>query len=133
MAFSSSQVYVMNWNYDQSSWPDTVKDKSVWRFITTAWRHADADWTTRFYANAEQRSSWESKNAADFTDHGMGLTSGTEGNGVMNYSVDELRVRRGNSTADWVQANYDTQVLGSDFLTYGEPERTRRETMVLIK
>ena len=132
MAFSTSQVYVMNWNYEQSSWPGDVKDKSVWRFITTAWRHADADWTTRFYANAEQRSSWGSKNAADFTDHGMGLTSGTEGNGVMNYSVDELRVRRGNSTADWVQANYDTQVLGSDFLTYGEPERTQRATIVLI-
>ncbi len=44
-----------------------------------------------------------------------------------------LQERRGNSTADWVQANYDTQVLGSDFLTYGEPERTRWETMVLIK
>lgn len=63
----------------------------------------------------------------------MGLTTGTRGNGSVNYSVDEIRVRRGNSTADWVQANYDTQVLGSDFLTYGEPERTRRETMVLIK
>ena len=132
MAFSPSQVYVMNGNYDQSSWPADIKDTSVWRFITTAWRYADADWTTRFYANAEQRGSWSGKNAVDYTANGMGLTSGTAGNGSMNYSVDEIRVRRGNSTADWVQANYDTQVLGSDFLTYGRPERTQRATIVLI-
>lgn len=131
MAFSSSQVYVMNWNYDQSSWPNGLGG-SAWRFVTTVWRHADADWTTRFYANAEQRSSWGSKNAASFTDNGMGLTSGIKGNGVMNYSVDELRVRRGNSTADWVKANYDTQVPGSDFLTCGKPSCTQRATLILV-
>lgn len=131
MAFSSLQVYVMNWNYNQSSWPSGLAG-SAWRFVTTVWRHADANWTTRFYANAEQRSSWDAKNAVDFTANGMGLTSGTGGNGVMNYRVDEIRVRRGNSTADWVKANYDTQVLGSDFLTYGPVESTARATIVLI-
>ena len=38
----------------------------------------------------------------------------------------------GHSTADWVQANYDTQVLGTDFLTYGDPERTARATLLLV-
>ena len=132
MAFSSAEVYVMNWNYNKSSWPSGLAG-SAWRFVTTVWRHADADWTTRFYANAEQRSSWDAKNAVDFTANGMGLTSGTEGNGVMNYRVDEIRVRRGNSTADWVKANYDTQVLGSDFLTFGTPRRGQRATMILVK
>ena len=131
MAFSPSQVYVMNGNYDQSSWPSGLAG-SAWRFVTTAWRYAAADWNTRFYANAEQRSSWSGKNAVDFTANGMGLTSGTGGNGAMNYSVDEIRVRRGNSTADWVKANYDTQVLGSSFLSCSEPERVQKGTLVIF-
>jgi len=37
------------------------------------------------------------------------------------------------STADWVQANYDTQVPGSDFLTCGKPSCTQRATLILVK
>ena len=53
----------------------------------------------------------------------MGLVGGyppPRGSGFPSYQVDELRVRRGCSTKDWVQANWDTQRVGTDFLSVGE-------------
>lgn len=138
MAFGKTEVYAMRNNYSKTGWTtgeltDDATWNKTWRFATTVWTAPDCGWTFRFYENGTQKCDWGQYNAVDFTANGMGLTTGTRGNGSVNYSVDEIRVRCGNSTADWVQANYDTQVLGSDFLTYGEPERTRWETMVLIK
>ena len=130
MAYGGTEVYMMNWNYDKAN--NWTSAQSAWRFATAVWKCSGADWSSRFYENATQKGSWTGKNAVNFTANGMGLTSGTGGNGSMNYSVDEIRVRRGNSTADWVQANYDTQVLGTDFLTYGDPERTARATLLLV-
>lgn len=138
MAFGKTEVYAMRNNYYKTDWTtgeltaDATWNKT-WRFATTVWTAPDCGWTFRFYENGTQKCDWGQYNAVDFTANGMGLTTGTRGNGSVNYSVDELRVRRGNSTADWVQANYDTQVPGSDFLTCGKPSCTQRATLILVK
>lgn len=141
LALGKTEIYVMNGNYEKTIWttgPLTATEtwNKTWRFLSTVWRNADGDWFTRVYENGASKYVWSgnpNKKAVDFTANGMDLTSGTGGNGSMNYSVDEIRVRRGNSTDDWVQANYDTQVLGSDFLTCGEPERTPRGTIIQVQ
>lgn len=62
----------------------------------------------------------------------MGLTSGINGNGSGNFNVDEIRVRRGTSSEDWVQANYDTQRPGTDFVTYGDIVEVPTGTIIII-
>lgn len=131
MAFGSTEVYMMNGNYDKAD--NWTSGQSAWRFATAVWKCSGADWSSRFYENATQKGSWTGKNAVNFTANGMGLTTGTGGNGSLNYSVDEIRIRRGNSTAAWVQANYDTQVPGTGFLVYADPMRMQRGLTILIR
>ncbi|MBO7298754.1 MAG: hypothetical protein J6V41_02945 [Kiritimatiellae bacterium] len=135
LALGKSSVYVMNNNYENTLWSAEVRNQQIWRFTTTSWRYSGAPEgsATIFYENAKPLASWSYKNAVSFTDNGMGLTSGTEGNGVLNYPVDELRVRRGMSSVDWVQANYDTQKVGSDFLSLGEVVKIPFGTTIIVR
>ena len=52
--------------------------------------------------------------------HALSLTSHGDGKDVFKGYADEFRLRGENSTPEWMQANYDTQAPGSDFMTYGE-------------
>jgi hypothetical protein len=134
MAFGKSaneEIYMMSGNYDNAGkWTSAI---GVWRFVTAVWKYSGADWDSRVYENATQKGLWTGKYAVNFTANGMGLTTGTGGNGSVDYSVDEIRIRRGNSTAAWVQANYDTQVPGTDFLVYADPMRMQRGLTILIR
>ena len=61
--------------------------------------------------------------ACDFVGRHMGLLGGNpppRASGYQSYQVDEMRVRRGRSSEAWIQANWDTQRVGTDFLTAGE-------------
>jgi len=138
MAFGKTEVYAMRNNYNKTGWTtgeltDDATWNKTWRFATTVWTAPDCGWTFRFYENDTQKCDWGQYDAVDFTANGMGLTTGTGGNGSVNYSVDEIRIRRGNSTAAWVQANYDTQVHGTDFLVYADPMRMQRGLTILIR
>ena len=70
-----------------------------------------------------------SRNAIDFTGGddrfrgGMGIIGAWDNGGSNVYCVDEPRVRRQLSSTDWIQANWDTQRNGTDFLTVGEVKR----------
>ena len=81
--------------------------------------------STHFFHNVNDGSIY-----ADY--HALSLTS--HGNGEFPFKglADEFRLRGENSTAAWMQANYDTQAPGTDFLSYGKV-RIRGATMVLIK
>ena len=72
----------------------------------------DGNWT-HFFHNANDISS----SYSDF--HAFSLTSNGSGDDMFKGVADEFRVRGENSTAEWMQANYDTQALGTDFLAYG--------------
>ncbi len=48
-----------------------------------------------------------------------GRNGNDQGSTVFNFSVDEVRVRTGDTSADWMDANYGTQ-SDAAFLTYGD-------------
>ena len=68
--------------------------------------------TAHFFHNVNDGSSY-----ADF--HAFSLTSNGSGADAFKGYADEFRVRGENSTPEWMQANYDTQAPGTDFLAYG--------------
>ena len=74
--------------------------------------------------------------ACDFVGRHMGLVGGNpppRASGYQSYQVDEMRVRRGRSSADWVQANWDTQRLGTDFLSAGPVVDHLLPTVLLLR
>ena len=72
-----------------------------------------------FYNAAIQVLNKADLKAVDFTDNGMGLTGTLAPKGLLGCPIDEMRIRRGNTSSDWMTANYATQVSGSTFLTPG--------------
>lgn len=134
LALGLTQFYVMTGDYDQGMWSEDISNTSNWRFITTSWIASSAPETeqTSFYVNGEKVRTWTWKHAVSFKPNGMGLTSGINGNGSGNFNVDEIRVRRGTSSEDWVQANHDTQRLGTDFVTYGDIVEVPTGTIIII-
>lgn len=66
-----------------------------------------------FYHNVNEGTSYADYHALSLTSHGDG------GSQFLGYA-DEFRLRGENSTAEWMQANYDTQAPSTDFLTYGD-------------
>ena len=57
-------------------------------------------------------------------------SSDRQGNGCW---YDEARVRRGVSTPDWIQANWDTQRIGTDFLAAGPVVDNLLPTILLLR
>ena len=49
----------------------------------------------------------------------LSLTSRGDGNSSYTAFADEFRFRRGGSSTDWIQASWDTSVVGSTFLSNG--------------
>lgn len=82
----------------------------------TFWRQGgssvDGD-SSHFFHNVNDGSIY-----ADY--HALSLTSHGSGSDMFKGYADEFRLRGENSTVEWMQANYDTQAPGSDFMTYGE-------------
>lgn len=134
-AFGPTELYVMTGDYAKAFWTSDVTSQAVWRLVTTSWKGSSSPegTSTTFYQNGILIGSWGSKSAVSFIDNGMGLTTGIYGNGSVNYPLDEIRVRRGTSTAAWTQANYDTQAVGTDFITYGELMLSSPATTIIVR
>lgn len=106
-------------------WPETAAS-NVWRFVTAVYPTQESGGAAVLYEARDEEGytgqikalrSQSDHYAIDFTS-GMGLSgyNPTTRNGAR---ADEMRVRRGVSTTDWIQANWDTQRVGTDFLEYG--------------
>ena len=82
----------------------------------TFWRQGGSSFdgdSSHFFHNVNDGSIY-----ADY--HALSLTSHGSGSDMFKGYADEFRLRGENSTPEWMQANYDTQAPGSDFMTYGE-------------
>ena len=96
-----------------------------WNFLTAVWPGAGtASPFSRLYmapSGEESPSVWaEAAGAACDLDGGsFGITGANTGAGSRVHDMDEVRVRRGLSTPDWIQATYDVQRVGTDFLEAG--------------
>ena len=82
----------------------------------TFWRQGGSSFdgdSSHFFHNVNDGSIY-----ADY--HALSLTSHGSGSDMFKGYADEFRLRGENSTPEWMQANYDTQATGSDFMAYGE-------------
>ena len=115
--------YQMAGDYPYWGWHDETKT-SIWHHVTSVWGYTGGTFSSRVYENEGHLAMEKPEHkAVDFTTYGMGLTRSVDGaNGVMNFGVDEVRVRKGDTSQAWAQANWDTQVAGTDFLSYGTVE-----------
>ena len=109
------------WGGSTIQWDsEHATETDSWHFVTTVWTPAgSADKSVLYGSNGDAAPrAMDSKDyhATDqFMTDGMGLTTGAGS----TFAVDEMRVRRGLSTPDWIQANWDTQRVGTDFLEVG--------------
>ena len=115
---------------------------NTWHFLTANWSPAGAATPTAVYAgNPEVPAAFRGYNhsatavAQDVSATGIGLTGsvGASSGGSSGRFVDELRLRRGRSSPDWIQANWDTQRVGTDFLSAGPVVDHLLPTMLLLR
>ena len=122
-AFGPDEIYQMSGEYGKFGWPSVVANQTDWRFVTAVWADSSKSFTTRTCVNGSNQAGTKvDKVAVDFSTSGMALTgrNGTDqGSTALNFPVDEIRIRRGDTSADWMNANYSTQ-FDVDFLSYGE-------------
>ena len=113
-AFGPTEVYQMSGEFGgyAGGWTSAVASQSDWRFVTGVWANSGKSFATRTCVNGSNQAGTKDKVAVDFDSTGMALTgrNGTDqGSTVMNFSVDEIRVRTGETSSDWMDANYATQ------------------------
>ena len=112
---------------------DGIHEVDVWRLLTGVWCPANKAFASgSFYNDAIQVLNKADIKAVNFTDNGMGLTGTLAPKGLLGCPIDEMRIRRGETTADWMKANYATQVTGSTFLTPGSVISRPAGAMFLI-
>ena len=125
------RIAANDWGGTGVGWnPGRVGETGVWHFVTAVWTPAGSSAPTTLHgtsgAEAPHVLLERDVHATDqFAAEGMRFTaqSGIE------FGLDEMRVRRGLSTPDWIQANWDAQRAGSDFLVAGAV-RDPREPVV---
>ena len=113
-AFGPTEVYQMSGEYGgyAGGWTSAVASQSDWRFVTGVWANSGKSFATRTCVNGSNQAGTKDKVAVDFSTSGMALTgrNGAEqGSTVLGFSVDEIRVRTGETSSDWMDANYATQ------------------------
>ncbi len=113
-----------------------------WHFISAVWKPEGSTEPATLYEAGVGYSSHGTnlrilrtvdRRAIDFDgDRGMGVfaSSDRQGNGCW---YDETRVRRSVSTPDWIQANWDTQRVGTDFLTAGEVKCRKAGLIIFVR
>ena len=126
---NSSLVPATGWrhvsmNFSGSEQANALADgETVFKFWRQGGSSIDGN-STHFFHNVAEDTIY-----ADF--HALSLTSHGNGSEMFKGYADEFRLRGENSTAAWMQANYDTQAPGTDFLSYGKV-RIRGGTILLI-
>jgi hypothetical protein len=121
-AFGPTEIYQMAGDWTHYNWTSYVSNQSDWRFVTGIWANSGKSFSTRTCVNGSHQAGTSGTVAVDFASTGMGLTgrNGTDtGSTVFGFSVDEARVRTGETSSDWMDANYGTQ-SSETFLTYGD-------------
>ncbi len=118
---------------NKGNWPTGIQNKDVWRFLTGVWRTASGAISPYgSFCNGSTQVLNKGLAACDFVENGMGLTGTLAPKGLLGFPIDEVRIRRGGTTADWMDANYATQVSGSTFLTPGSVVSGPAGVMFLI-
>ena len=113
-------------------WADEATN--CWHWLSAVWPPVGSDRAAVLYEGGEAYDGGLRQlathlsvvHAIDFTappgaafNGAMGIVGGADNSGSPDICCDEARVRRGISSKDWIQANWDTQRVGSDFLTAG--------------
>lgn len=111
-------IAASDWGGSGVGWNGDETGERIWHFVTTVWTPTSSVDPTRLYGTSEDGApallQKRDCHATDqFATEGMRFTAGTG----LEHGVDEMRVRRGLSTPDWIQANWDTQRVGTDFLS----------------
>lgn len=112
------RIAASDWGASGVGWNGDKTGERIWHFVTTVWTPTSSVDPTRLYGTSEDGApallQERDCHATDqFATEGMRFTAGTG----LEHGVDEMRVRRGLSTPDWIQANWDTQRVGTDFLS----------------
>ena len=129
-----------NWkSYYKDVW--TGEKTNEWHYVVAVWAVKGSGQDSLIYEVTNQvaevihRKGEADVHACDFCGLNMGLTAypPPRDSGFSSYQIDEMRVRRGMSSKEWVQANGDTQCVGTDFLTAGEVKSRKNELTIFIR
>ena len=133
-----------NWStyYLNNTW--TGDETNQWHYVAAVWAAAGSgDASFCYEARAvipagtlRMLVSRTDVAACDFIGRHMGLVGGNpppRASGYQSYQVDEMRVRRGRSSEAWIQANWDTQRLNTDFLAVGEIKDRQPPTVFILR
>ena len=118
LALGQSQIYQMVGSWSNKSWPSGSPSGTAWHHITSVLAPSDGSFGSEVYDHGVGFFAGTQK-AVDFNDDGMLVTARSDSQ--WNHWMDEIRVRRGNTTAAWAAANYATQA-DADFLSAGSIE-----------
>ena len=107
------------WGGSTMPWDSgSTTETDSWHFVTTVWTPAgSADKSVLYGSNGDVAP--RAMDSKDYHATDQCMTDGmclTIPNGS-NFGLDEMRIRRGLSSTDWIQANWDTQRVGTDFLS----------------
>lgn len=123
-----------DWGGSATSWGADDAGERSWHFVTAVWTPAGASDPSALYGSTGDAApallvSRSGKHATDqFATEGMRFAGGTG----IEFGLDEIRVRRGLSTPDWIQANWDAQRVGTDFLEYGVVRKPRDPAVTAV-
>lgn len=119
-AFEKNKIYQQAGAENKADWPADIQGQDVWRLVTGVWQSSAKNFTNHgSYCNGSTQMNNQTSPAVNFTENGIGLVGTLAPKGLLGFPIDEVRIRRGETTADWMNANYATQVSGSTFLTPG--------------
>ena len=112
------RISANDWGGSGVGWNEDKTGEKIWHFLATVWTpESSADPTCIYGTSGDGAPTLLQERACHATDQfatdGMRFTCGTG----IEHGVDEMRVRCGLSTPDWIQANWDTQRVGTDFLS----------------
>jgi len=129
---SNNGYYVGRGNTLSSNykWPASIQGGG-WGHMSFVYDGLTKESNARAYADGAQSASVKLVSDILYASNGMGLVSRVDKAEAFLGALDEMRVRTKTSTADWVQATWDTAVSDSTFLTYGEVHQSLGLTILV--
>ena len=118
-ASETSDQKVKSFTVDTSIIPDSQAANGNWYKLYAVYNGKDL----AFYVNGTAYVGTATADAAAANGNNSLFLAGTSGTGTRDFrgEMDEVRLRSGVSSADWVKADYDT-VANTDFLSVGSVE-----------
>ena len=118
LALGPNRIYQMVGSWNKEDWPSGAPSGTAWHHVISVLAPSDSSFGSQVYDHGVGFFPGTQK-AVDFNDAGMLVVARSDSK--WNHWMDEIRVRRGNTTADWAAANYATQADAA-FLTAGAIE-----------